>query len=85
MQFNLRAASGADEMRIEHTRRCSAGRRSAGDLRYTYESGHSVAAQYLSLRATSRQMLKTREAPQFAKFHEQQNSPACIGGHLRVP
>jgi hypothetical protein len=27
----------------------SASRRGAGDLRYTFESGHSVAAQYMSL------------------------------------
>ncbi len=55
MQFNLRAASGtADEMRIEHTRRVFGSRRGAGDLRYTFESGHSVAAQYLSLWANRR-------------------------------
>ena len=42
-------------MRIEHTRRVLASRRSAGDFRYTFESGHSVTAQYLSLWATKRQ------------------------------
>jgi hypothetical protein len=34
---------------------------------------------------TSRQVLKTRKTPPTVKFHEQQNSPACIGGHLTVP
>ena len=32
---------------------CSASRRGAGDLRYTFENGHSVAAEYLSLRGQS--------------------------------
>ena len=56
MQFNLRAASGdcgrnADRAYTPDVRRVDGG---AGDLRYTFESGHSVAAQYLSLWAIRR-------------------------------
>ena len=51
MQFNLRAASGTaantDRAYTPGARRIDGA--PATYLRYTFESGHSVAAQYLSL------------------------------------
>ena len=54
-----------------------------GDVRYSQKQTFGASGASASPRAYI--MLKMRRTPTTEKFHEQQDSPVCIGGHLTVP